>query len=177
MKTYCILLFSLVSFTVFSQEYLLLDEDPSDKKVIQQFIQQSIDTDLLRTKPVVLIDDKVIDDTENLNQLDFFKSDIVEITFVPKNQSEMVKQYGGQGINGVIKISTRAFYAKPVNTVNGYAEDNILFMVDGKIVSEEALQDLQPDDIESFNVVKDHVLISKYTEKDYDGIIQITLKK
>ncbi|RRO13344.1 hypothetical protein [Flavobacteriaceae bacterium 14752] len=177
MKAYLFFLCSFISLSAFSQEYLLLDENPSDKTLVKKFIQQSVDGEFLKPNPVVIIDNKVINGSENLNQLDFFKSDIMELSFKPKNQSELIKKYGSQAINGVIEISTRPFYAKPVNKVKSYAADNILFMVDGKVVSEDEFQDLKPDDIKSINVVKDHILISKYTTEDYDGIIQITLKK
>ena len=177
MKTYLLLLCCFISLTTSSQEYVLLDENQPNKTFVQEFIQQSIDHGFLKENPMLIVDHKVITHAKHKIQLDFFKSDIIEMSFKPKNQSELIKKYGSQAINGVVEISTRPFYAKPVNTVKSYANDNILFMIDGEVVSEEALQDLNPDDIESINVVKDHILISKYTSEDYDGMIQITLKK
>ncbi|NBC58268.1 MAG: hypothetical protein GVY05_08305 [Bacteroidetes bacterium] len=177
MRVYFVLLISLISLTAISQEYVLRDENQTDKTYIQQFIQQSIAQDMLKENPLVIVDDKVVTHSKKVVQLDFFKSDIMEISFKPKNQSEWIKKYGAQAVNGVIEISTRPFYAKPINTVKGYAEENILFMVDGKVVSQEDIHDLQPNDIDNIEVVKNKILIKKETSKDYDGIIKIRLKE
>jgi len=52
-----------------------------------------------------------------------------------------------------------------------------LFVVDKKIVSQAELKNINPDNIESINVYKDNDKMAKYSSKNYDGIIVITLKK
>lgn len=55
--------------------------------------------------------------------------------------------------------------------------NGILIVVNNKIVSQDELQTIHPDDIESMNVYKDKKEISNYSSKNYDGVIIITLKK
>ncbi len=125
----------------------------------------------------MVINNKTIKSFENLNQLDFFKSDIVQMSLVPKDQSEMIKYYENQALNGLVKISIKPFYAKPVSKSRNYSAYNILFIVEGKVVSEDQFQMLNPNDIKTMNVIKDKLEIKKYTSEDYEGIIKITLKK
>jgi len=55
--------------------------------------------------------------------------------------------------------------------------NGILIVVDNKIVSQDELQTIHPDDIESMNVYKDKKEISNYSSKNYDCVIVVTLKK
>jgi TonB family protein len=57
-----------------------------------------------------------------------------------------------------------------------------LYVVDGNIISEEGLEKINPDAIESISVLKaksatDNPATDKYGEKGKDGVIEITLKK
>ncbi|MCF8273249.1 MAG: TonB-dependent receptor plug domain-containing protein [Flavobacteriaceae bacterium] len=52
-----------------------------------------------------------------------------------------------------------------------------LFMVDGKEITQEEMNDIKPDTIESVNVLKGDMATKKYGEKAKDGVIEITLKK
>jgi len=176
MKATLILLLSLISSAAFSQNYFLLDEHASDKRVVQKFIELAVDNEMIKENPVIVVNAEVVNDPERLNQLDFYKTDITEMTFIPKYQAETIKKYGSKAINGVISISTRPFYAKPVMKIDGRSTRNVLFIVDGKAVSEAEFQKINPDQIESLAVIKNKVQIKKYTDKDYDGIIKIKLK-
>ncbi len=53
---------------------------------------------------------------------------------------------------------------------------NILYIVDGKESAAETIQTLDPNTIESVNVIKDKEMIKKYTDKKVEGVILITLK-
>ena len=52
-----------------------------------------------------------------------------------------------------------------------------LFVVDKKIISQAELGTINPEDIESVNIYKDKKEISKYSPRNYDGVVVITLKK
>ena len=53
----------------------------------------------------------------------------------------------------------------------------ILYIVDGKILSESKLKKLDTNKIDSLTVIKDKKEVSKYTKKKYDGEIVIVMKK
>jgi bla regulator protein BlaR1 len=52
-----------------------------------------------------------------------------------------------------------------------------LYKVDGKEVKKDVVDTLNPDDIESVNVLKGDAAIKKYGEKAKNGVIEITTKK
>ncbi|APY10165.1 hypothetical protein BWZ22_02460 [Seonamhaeicola sp. S2-3] len=56
-------------------------------------------------------------------------------------------------------------------------EENPLFIIDGKEVEKDPIKGLNPEDIESINVLKDESAIKKYGDKGKNGVIIITTKK
>lgn len=66
---------------------------------------------------------------------------------------------------------------KIVGTNKFQSENPPLFVVNGKIISQEELNALDPNTIQSVNVWKDQQAIDKYGEKAKYGAIDITLKK
>ncbi len=62
--------------------------------------------------------------------------------------------------------------------ISGYGEKQPLFIIDGKEVSKKKLNDsLDPNDIESVNVLKGAAAIKLYGKKGKNGVIVITTKK
>lgn len=60
---------------------------------------------------------------------------------------------------------------------DGREDSDILYIIDGKeFTGEEALKNIDPDQIESISVYKDEN-VSKYTARDYEGVIVIITKK
>lgn len=55
--------------------------------------------------------------------------------------------------------------------------DSLLYIIDGKEVSDEEFKKINPDDIYSITVLKDKHATDKYGEKGKDGVIEITMKK
>ncbi len=55
--------------------------------------------------------------------------------------------------------------------------DNVLFIVDDKIVSKEIVEKYDPNDIETITVLKDKAAIETYGEKGKNGVIIIVTKK
>lgn len=54
---------------------------------------------------------------------------------------------------------------------------NILYIIDGKEVSESFMQKLDTSKIKSMTVFKGEKEVSKYTDKKYDGVIVIKMKQ
>jgi TonB-dependent SusC/RagA subfamily outer membrane receptor len=52
-----------------------------------------------------------------------------------------------------------------------------LAILDGKEVSEQEINAVSPDKIQSINVLKGEAAIKKYGEKGKNGVIEITTKK
>lgn len=55
--------------------------------------------------------------------------------------------------------------------------DKVLYLKDGKIISKEELESINPSDIAKIDVLKRKESILEYTDKDFDGVILITTKK
>lgn len=54
---------------------------------------------------------------------------------------------------------------------------NLLYIVDGKEISEKEMKDIIPDTIESINVWKGEKAIKKYGDKGKSGVVEIVLRK
>jgi TonB-dependent SusC/RagA subfamily outer membrane receptor len=82
--------------------------------------------------------------------------------------------YGKKGEDGVVVITSKE--KKPV-TIRGISNSsNPLVVIDGKITDKNAMQ-IDVDQIESINVLKDQSAIAKYGEKAKNGVIEVTTKK
>lgn len=62
------------------------------------------------------------------------------------------------------------------STISGNG-NNILYIIDGEIASEEVFKRLSPDDILSIDILKDAKATALYGEKGKNGVILITTKK
>ncbi len=54
--------------------------------------------------------------------------------------------------------------------------DDVLYIIDGKTVDKGEFEKLEPDNIESVSVLKGKEQVSKFTDKNYDGVIKIVTK-
>ncbi|MDO3694536.1 M56 family metallopeptidase [Wenyingzhuangia sp. chi5] len=112
------------------------------------------------------------------------KNGVVEITMKKDNDSttQVSKSYPdikvvsyGDGVKTEslgIKQRTIELDAKDLNLIK-----NPLYIIDGEEVSDEEFKKINPDDIQSINVLKDKHATDKYGEKGKDGVIEITMKK
>ena len=57
------------------------------------------------------------------------------------------------------------------------SEKNLLYLVDGKQVSSDYIKEINSNDIEKITVIKGEKDVRKYTDKEYDGVIIIEMKK
>ncbi len=148
--------------------------------------------------PLVLIDGKIIDD----KQLHSLTPQDIESVNVLKNESA-TKLYGEKGKNGVVLITTKngktgtgtnsaevevIGYGKIQNEnqnnlpnsgfkIRSSGGDIPLIVKDGIISPNQKIEDINPNDIESINVLKGESAISKYGEKGKNGVLEVTMKK
>ena len=113
--------------------------------------------------------------------------------------TEAIKKYSDKGKNGVIEITTKESewkVGKPISDVKivGYDDDievkegikitnttssngeDPLYLLDGKEIKKEELQELDPNKIESISVFKDKKATDLYGDKGKHGVVEITSK-
>lgn len=66
---------------------------------------------------------------------------------------------------------------KKENFAIGNEGNSVLLVLGKKIISQAEFQALNPEDIESLNIYKDKEEVGKYSSRNYDGVVVITLKK
>jgi TonB-dependent SusC/RagA subfamily outer membrane receptor len=60
---------------------------------------------------------------------------------------------------------------------NGNPENTPLYIIDGQVIKDGELKNINPNDIESISVLKDKSATDTYGDKGKNGVIIITLKK
>jgi len=112
-----------------------------------------------------------------------FKADHPFVFFIMDNRSNeiilmgrYIKPTGGEKIEKeILTKNLENRMQEKFSIGNGYKEP--LYVVDKKILSRAEIQAINPEDIESINILKDKEEVGKYSSKNYDGVIVITLKK
>lgn len=124
-----------------------------------------------KNTPLYIIDGKESSEKvlQNLNP------DSVESIYVLKDDSA-TKKYGEKGENGVVIISLKKNKDSQLKVI-GYADSDPLIIMDGKESTKAKMEKLDPDKIESMNVLKGEQAIQKYGKKAKDGVMEITTKK
>lgn len=118
--------------------------------------------------PIVIVDGRRYD---SIDDAKVDPADIASISVLKNETAESyVKIYGQQAMNGVIIINTKTKY----NTVEDKPKP--LIVIDGVISETKKIDDINPETIESINVLKDASATEKYGVKGKDGVIEITLK-
>jgi hypothetical protein len=82
-------------------------------------------------------------------------------------------------VNTNVMHSEKVIITKNINMNKSVdqAPSNTLVIIDGvKHTEKDALSSLDPDKIESVDVIKDKKMMKKYTDKDYEGVIIVTTK-
>jgi len=112
-----------------------------------------------------------------------FKADHPFVFFIFDNKSKVILFMGRyvKPLNGVEiekeNMTHNLEKRKQEKFGVGNAGNGVLLVVDNIIVSQTEFQTINPEDIESMDVYKDKEEVAKYSSKDYDGVIIITLKK
>lgn len=63
-----------------------------------------------------------------------------------------------------------------INFESTYEQNDVLYEINGKVVDHEVIREIDPNTIESVEVIKDKEKVNAYTDKDVSGIIKIKLK-
>ncbi|PKQ69558.1 hypothetical protein BZG01_01125 [Labilibaculum manganireducens] len=126
-----------------------------------------------RKYPLFVVDGKKIANTESRG-LD--ENNIESINVIKGEQA--TAKYGKEAVNGAIEIASKSPDSKnkPVIKIKGAAISNPIYIVDGKKISAKKANKINPDDIESINVLKGENAIEKYGEKAKNGVVIITSK-
>lgn len=142
-------------------------------------------------------------DGDRVNGIDNLSSEDIESMNVLKGK-ETIQLYGKGAENGVVVITTKGKAGLSVSGIQGDTKyvrvkevapnsiqksgevsvqsDNrdlnaVLFVVDGKIESTEKVKSMDPDIIESVEVLKNESARAVYGEKGKNGVVKVTTKK
>jgi len=162
-----------------------LRSDTTEKpKQVQ--IQLYGDAKLTDKKPLTIVDGK---ERSDIHEID--PNNIASIS-VFKGEAAL-KKYGENGRDGVVEIITKngAASNQKINKQNQKAnpkpkvekveevveqiKETPLFIIDGE--EHEGIEEVDPKDIESINVLKGEAALQKYGKKAKDGVIEVTTKK
>lgn len=105
--------------------------------------------------------------------IDFEKSnpDSIKLVNVIKGDAA-IEKYGERAKNGVVEVVT-----KEKSLLTGNIDENPIYIVNGVEATKKHVVKINPDKIESINVLKDKMATDKYGEKGKNGVVEITLKK
>ncbi|WP_406628508.1 hypothetical protein [Ornithobacterium rhinotracheale] len=124
--------------------------------------------------PLILLSGKEIssDDFLKLDQNEIEKTNILK-------GKEATDKYGEKAENGVIELTAKNkkdhFYLCQYSGKDKNTKKPIVFL-DGQEITQDQLDKLSPENIESFKILKDHAT-DKYGERAKYGVIEITSKK
>ncbi|SFN87959.1 Signal transducer regulating beta-lactamase production, contains metallopeptidase domain [Bizionia echini] len=98
------------------------------------------------------------------------------ITIINKNEG--LERYGEAGKDGVIIFEGETFFdsqdSKPVNKNPSTTESRALILLNGKEITPEKMNQIDPNTIIKTDVINDKSLLEKYGKKGQDGVIIIS---
>lgn len=122
--------------------------------------------------PVMLVDGVVQENSDILWEID--PKDLQSITVIATPGSEEAKKYGDAGYKGgVVSVVTKSG-AK----VKGISSTHVVYVVNGKVVTEKELNAIKPDNIKEMKVIKnpDSPEARKYNSGSNASVIIVTTK-
>ena len=115
----------------------------------------------------------IIVEGQEMSKKEFDKIPVDEIESMSVLKGEMAqKKYGKKAKNGVLEIKLK----KRGIMVDG-PNQSPLIIIDGKESTQEAVKNIEKDNIESINILKVEQAIQEYGKKARDGAIEIVTKK
>ena len=81
-------------------------------------------------------------------------------------------KYGDKGKNGVIEVISK----KTISSASFLANEEPVYVLNGKVILHEEFKKIDPDSIESMSVLKDKQATDKYGDKAKYGAIEIITK-
>jgi hypothetical protein len=139
----------------------------------------------------IVIKNESGDDNKNVNiqiKSKFQKTDTSSINIVAKENNMQVIKTNSKAIaakaleDGAESITTEIKNGEKMYTIvqensNKKMPENTLIFVDGKATTQKEMNAINPNTIQSVNVLKGESAIKKYGEKAANGVIEIILKK
>lgn len=123
----------------------------------------------------------IIVDEKRMKYEEFVKIDPAAIaTMNIYKYTDNTSPYGEDGKKGVVIVITKnkAAAAKVVDEQKtDKLPNNVLYTVDGKKVTIEEVNTINPNNIETINVLKDKAAVAVYGDDGKNGVIVITTKK
>ncbi|MCK4630867.1 MAG: carboxypeptidase-like regulatory domain-containing protein, partial [Bacteroidales bacterium] len=116
---------------------------------------------------------KLQQDPENIHSINVLKGETT------------VEKYGENGKNGVMIFTTKDYFSvnSPGNLnsnenkeLSSLYQNNPLFFVNEKEITNEKFKQMNPDNIQSITVLKGENAVKNYGERAKDGVIIVTLK-
>jgi beta-lactamase regulating signal transducer with metallopeptidase domain len=135
-------------------------------------------------------DVKVLGDTARGTKIVYYNDqkmngDTIQVVYIiGKDDPEIMLSEDPDTLGDVLVKSNVMHKEKVIITKNsttyksdGGVPSNTLVIIDGvKHTEKDAFSSIDPDKIESVNVIKDKKMMKKYTDKDYEGVIIVTTK-
>lgn len=149
------------SDTIINGDKIIINKN-GNKEVI--WVEKEIDTANAQVKIIKLNSD------DSGDHMIFIQEGSENLNIPEDNASEnvyIIKKDNGDIEKKVIKTKT----------VSTNSADKPLVFLDGKEISSEEMDKINPNDIESINVLKGESALKKYGEKGKNGVIEITKKK
>jgi hypothetical protein len=147
----------------------------NDPNFLIQYISELESQDKITNSPLLVIDGfttNYAEYKENSRQLS--ESDIKQIDYLSKDSETAINIYGERAKGGVLLIMTNKI---PVESAQTIDDSKVLILLDEKQISKKELEKLNPENIESIEVIKDKAEVMKYTKDNYDGVVIINMKK
>lgn len=154
--------------------YQLADKG-KDKNYLIRYISGLEKEGKMTGRPLLVIDGYV-HTYEELKEspIPLRREDISQVDHLGIGSKAAINIYGEMGREGVLLLRTRR--SENASGQSG-EESHVLILVGNRPVSQEELEQIDPDDIEEIEVIKNHREIRKYTDENYDGVVIIRMKK
>jgi TonB family protein len=122
-----------------------------------------------KNPPLFILDGVIIEKSK----MDQIKPDDIESISILKDKSA-TDLYGEKAKNGVVLVTSKKIGIKIRSTDGNTTKP--LYIVEGFEKPESLAKNINPDDIESINVLKGENAINKYGDKGKNGVVEIKLK-
>jgi hypothetical protein len=175
MKVIFVLSALVFLFTGCASNRYLLNDKGEDSRFLINMIKKSSQSGQLQSKPIIVVDGKAYMYNElKTNKLPVSRSDIKQIDILKKEAA--IRVYGEDGKDGVILLTTKSGTNEEKKSFD-FSNRKVLILLEGKVITQDEMNALNANDIESIEVIKSKEVIKTYTNGDFEGIILIHLKK
>ncbi len=158
--------FCIVIFSSCSMNRYLLYQDGGDEYYLINIIEEASKAGKISRRPTIILDRTIY-----LN-FDFRKHKISKdkIDSLRVLDFKTAKLYYNNKVQGgAIEITT--------NRSKSFYQKNILYLVDGKALSENDVKSLDAESINGIEVINDKQKMLKYTSENYEKVVIIYIKK